>query len=900
MNGARTVLLLSLAACSPGSGSDVGPSLPKIPDASTRVVVLDDQGRGVVGATVTAGGARTITGRNGRGDFLATPRGRLVVDVDVDAAAARSGDQLADLRVALDVTGPDLPQVLHVADLDGGTPAVLALGTQGAPATVLSSGGARVQIAAGASVGSSATGTTVTVAAGDLQGMHLPGNLPVAPGGALLFGRGVCVAPAGVTFAPAADLELADDLGVGAGTARLFRLDPQSGEWSELAVGGTGAGGRITAAGAVAGGGVYAFAVEVAAATVTGRVLDAAPVPNRVADIVPDAYVRIDTVAVVTGGDGRFVATGVPATLADGSPRALAIELFAGGAWLPVRRALAAAVSGATVDLGDLQLDTMPAGNVRVQQVLRGRALALRPARASSLRGEVVIATASDAAGQTLFEDVPADYFGFQDGLARDFREVVYGQSVGFLERGRRWLDASQFFVERAWYEGARRTRAYVSDALGGGPIEQAWVIQGDVPGQGAAELTQEGGTVFVTRDFAGRATAVNRSARDGRVVVHAVSIVTPDGEHLELPLQRAWRAPVGAFERHGLVGGDVVGADPARGHELRVTRTLSTQEWWDEQVPGAGIGAPPAVPVDVDPAVVHDRYVAGVPVPRGNIAIAETSTPGGLKTLQRLGLASGVEPLQGGRLARDVVLDAAATSTFVVPGALAGAPPELDASQLSVALALLQPEGRVVDVVRGLRGNHAVNGTDLALTLPPLDGALAGNGWLVLLGGSWPSNGTTIRVANLVSLPRPTPSSLPSSPLGDVRFAPFPTLTSPANGAVVAAADGITVQFALPPGTVYGVVELRADDGTERLLWQAWVPPVLTQFAFVRLPPEAPTPLVPGRTYTLTVAAYFGDGAVIGADGPYRCATTFLQSIGPVETGLNQVTSRAVQVTTN
>jgi hypothetical protein len=88
-------LLLSLAAGCAGDGSDIGPKLPRLPDASSKVVVLDDQGRGVVAATVSVSGTSTsaITGPNGRGDLLSYPVGTVTFDVDGRSAAAVAGDR---------------------------------------------------------------------------------------------------------------------------------------------------------------------------------------------------------------------------------------------------------------------------------------------------------------------------------------------------------------------------------------------------------------------------------------------------------------------------------------------------------------------------------------------------------------------------------------------------------------------------------------------------------------------------------------------------------------------------------------------------------------------------------------------------------------------------------------
>ena len=59
----------ALAACD-GPGSDIGPAFPKLPEASSKFVVLDDQGRGIVEARIAVLGTSMTgtTARSGRGD----------------------------------------------------------------------------------------------------------------------------------------------------------------------------------------------------------------------------------------------------------------------------------------------------------------------------------------------------------------------------------------------------------------------------------------------------------------------------------------------------------------------------------------------------------------------------------------------------------------------------------------------------------------------------------------------------------------------------------------------------------------------------------------------------------------------------------------------------------------
>src|SRR5204863_9824697 len=103
-----------------------------------------------------------------------------------------------------------------------------------------------------------------------------------------------------------------------------------------------------------------------------------------------------------------------------------------------------------------------------------------------------------------------------------------------------------------------------------------------------------------------------------------------------------------------------------------------------------------------------------------------------------------------------------------------------------------------------------------------------------------------------------------------------------------------------VPPSAIYGLLELRSELPGDTLLWEVMLPPALTQVVFVTLPQPAESPLKPGRTYTLTVSAFFANEAIAGSLPPYRDFTPYVQSIGDVERGVTQVTRRSIQITTN
>ncbi|HEB54275.1 MAG TPA: carboxypeptidase regulatory-like domain-containing protein [bacterium] len=879
--------LFSLLLGCAGNGSDIGPRLSRLPNASTKVLVLDDQNRGVVSAKVAVVGTswRATTGRNGRGDFLANPTGRRLYEVDARYAAATAGDFLVKYRVALTVDGDDLPMPLHVPEIPSASAGVFSTGAQGATGTVTSSSGATLTIASGTLVewDGESQGATARIGLGELAPQHLPGDLPSGATGTRLFGRGYFIGPYGLRFTPGIDLDVPDDLNVTTPAAQLFWLDADTGEWMPVATAGANSG-RLQALGSITRSGLYAWGVSTEARTVSGRIVD----PNG--EPVRGALVRVDHLYATAANDGSFQVDLVPARLGDGSTRSALVEVYAGGFWLPTVTTTTAGYDAAPVDLGDLALDTLVAGNVRVQQVVRARADPFQPARLSSVFGEVALFTTSDALGQAVFEDVPTGYFGSQEARRRNYSLVYYGQSLGFLPAAQRWLDSYQFLSERPWFVGTRGGRGYVCDAVGGGPIFGAAVVQGEIVAEGYIGETRENGLLFADRGWARRATATLKTERDGRSITHAYTYELPSSDHLEFPMRRVLRTPLGAFDRHALVMGRIANPTPGAQHGLRVARRLSRQEWWDDVVDGVPIQS--TLPIDVDPANTHDAFQCGAPLAGGNLALVEYDQPGGRNRLRQVLVYPDVHvgAIEGelGDLGSLALLPA--DGTFLLDEVLAGAPDEVDANALDLALAVDLPDAGVAEVFRDLAGSLTSAGNDLQIGLPRLlGGALAGAKWLALVRGSTTVAGVTSSHASLFELDEDVESGL--------SFQPFPTLTSPAPNEAVPAA-GFEVKFSLPAGALGGFVELRSETSGELLLWQVRVRPDQPDFTFVALPSEASTPLVAGRTYTLTVTAYFGDVDIPSPD-PYGDFTSFAQSLGLVEVGVTQYTQRSVTITT-
>ena len=875
--------LVLLAACA-GDGSDIGPRLPRIPDKSSKVLLFDDDNQGVVSATVALAGSTTsaLTGRNGRGDFLATPRGRLLFDVDPSWAAATAGDTLGGYRVALTVTGPDAPTPLHVPQLPDSASAVVNVGLQTTATTISSAHGA-LAVASGVSISVEGVTETTRLSLGELSAEHLPGDVPSSGVGTRLFGRGFYVAPLGASFSAGLDLDVEDDIRATTLGAELFWLDDQSGEWIIVGVA-TASAGRLTASGVIERGGLYAFGVIVEdVRSVEGRVVDVEGLP------VPDVMVTVDQRHTTTASNGTFFLDGVAETYGNGDLRDAPLELYAGGSWLPVITSLTVSGSSPTIDVGDVELDTVRAGNVRVQQVLRARADGFQPARLSSVIGEVALSQMSDANGQVTFEDVPSGYFGFQEGRRQNDRRVYYGQEVGFLEFGRRWLDSYQFLFDRPWFQGTRSTRGYICDRVGGGPVEFAYLVKGDTADAGYIGETRETGQLFGERGFKRRATATLRTEREGVAITHGFTVALPRSDHQEFPMRRVLRRPLGNFERHGYVTGSVTGTTPGSSYDTRVTRRMTRQELWDAVVEGAPMSS--TFPVDIAVGPTQSGFRVGLPVAGGNIAVVELADNNGKDRLEKYAVLADVRDglVEGANLTLDDPVPLVASTQFVLQDALAAAPAEVDATSLELSIGQEVDGAGVVDVARRVDGSISLTGDDLELALPPLS---LGERWILLLGGESTSADVTSSHYSMIDVEGATTTGF--------AFRPFPTLTAPAAGATVAA-SGFDVEFSLPAGCLGGKIELYSEGaGSEdTLIWEVLVPPDELDFRFVQLPAEAETPLLANRTYTLKVSAWFGTVDIF-TPNVYGDFVAFAQSIAPVEGGVRQVTTRSIEIQTN
>lgn len=877
-------VLAVLAACK-GSGSDVGPSFVDLPAASCRVSVRDDAGRAVAGARVSVGTATAVTGKSGRGDLFAAPRGNQLVEVDAAAASASATDRLASLAVALDVPGPDLPSTIYLPDTDGSAELVVATGAATGAVTLDDSGrtGARLQLGAGTVVADGAA-ASVTLRIGELDRTHLPAPLPSAPSGAWFATRGFWIDPPTATFAPGATLQVPDELQAAGLGCSLYHLDPATGLWTPAAGTASTGGGTIQLANAVHEGGLYVYVFDAPVATVRGRLVD------RDARAVPAAHVRVDSAVTTTDSGGRFEAQ-VAGDDASANARTVEVEALGGPLWFAARTTTTTAAigGGGNVDLGDLVLDTIPVTDFRIQAIRRGRSETGRRVTASTARHAVATSGYTDSQGQCRLEDAASGYFSWFAAFPFDRNEVFYAQSLLFVPEGRRRQDAYSFYDDRGWFVGGRSTQTWVVDSIGIGAVEGAAVVRGRTAREGFVADTPQTGRVFVGRDFGGRATATLRSESAGLATVSAFTIEQPNGDHLEMPVVRRQLVLDGAYDRHGLIEGEFTGFQPTSTRQLYASRPLEFDEWFDQRFAGAEPSG--VVPTRVGGVLPAGRFRAGIALPAGHVAVAEGTVAGGVFTLTGAGVRLDVVVPEGTIEPLDLPIDRPANTVFTATGALTDLDGTFTAADLRFDLALEQPSGRIAEIARDVGGNLTANGADASFLLPALTGPLAGHAWLVALSvrASTATTATSQR-----SLLRFTASAATSVP-----FTPLPTLTGPLDGATVPA-TGFQVDFALPTDAMYATIELRSD-GAEQRLWTVLVPPTDTQFEFVELPTQAESPLEAGRTYTMTLTTYRADaGFLFDRAEFYRDLVTYWVTIGAAERGVRASSSRTVTITAN
>jgi hypothetical protein len=843
----RAGLLLAagiLAACT-GEGSDIGPTLPPLPAKVFRVLVQDAEARGVSSAGVTlpqVAGALGVTRREGIVDLPGDPRGAQLLLVDGTSAAAADGDDLGSLAIRFDVDPlGQMAFVVHLPDLAGSSGLGLGAGILQGPAVLDDAGwsGARLELDAGTAVDFGGPASAV-LRSGALRSDRIP-PLRLGGGQASLATRGIAIDPPEAGFVPAAALSLPNDLGLPAGAdVDLFRLDPVDGTWSRTGAGTVGADAQmIRVPAGVPGGGLYAAAVPAPdSARLLGRVLR-----KGTTDPLFGLRVRAGQVTAVTDGAGRFVLDPVPVGDAGGNRAPVRLSLGGGALVRPANEEFAFDVQpGGERDLGDIESTNVYAVTVRLQLIDRGR---VAPRRAISL-GDTVSGTGSrawtDADGSWIFSGVEEGVFGFLSERIDDQEpdEIRVTEGLLFVSRGSN-RDIRSFYDLQDW-AGNGDPLVWAIDPEFRGAVSGAFVFRNRGGGDEAVGLTRAD---QINRfDIRGlEAIVTSETDLEGVQVRSAFSIQNVDSGRLEVPLPRASRRPLGAFERFGRVRGQYRGAGPDL--RVRVTTPVTFDTWLRAVLDRRAFDA--GVPVFSEPSRDGGReFELGVPDFGGDLVATSTAAEPGGTRLVDLAFRGGLGVAPAADLPLDLGDPLAAATPFTAVGALRGRDPRIPAAAFVADLGVLLAGGEVIDVARELGANVRAAAEDLVVELPALAGPAAGAQHLAMLHGAVRDQGADLEQWSLVRFGGPSAAAQP--------LLMVPVVGSPAPGATLPVA-GFEVRYTLPADALWGTIVLRSAAGEPLRRWEAVVSP-LRDAQRIRQMPSGPAVLAAG-SYTLEVTAY-------------------------------------------
>jgi hypothetical protein len=279
--------------------------------------------------------------------------------------------------------------------------------------------------------------------------------------------------------------------------------------------------------------------------------------------------------------------------------------------------------------------------------------------------------------------------------------------------------------------------------------------------------------------------------------------------------------------------------------------------------------------------------FRAGVPLPRGHLAVVEGDATGGALALERAFLALDLAAREGEVQALSGAF-APADTTFLARGLFLGLDPRIGNAALRFDWGARGPGGTVADVARSLGGTSLlIAGADAGFRLPS-----AAGGPVLCLSGRATAAGVDVEQRSVVEFA--AGSELQARPLLGV-----PVIHSPAPGATVAA-GGFSVQFGCPPEATYVQVLLRSDDGTDLRQWQVLAFGTVTRFEFRELPAEAAAILAPGRTWQLTVSAHrVADGPLPQQGNPFNSVIANFASLRPGALGVDAIASATITVST-
>lgn len=879
---AAAALLVALAACT-GDGSDVGPRIEPQPQASFRLVVKDDAGRGVASAVVTISGvAGTVsTTRGGRAEFGDWLGGRRRFAIDASAAAAAPGDRLAPLVFAADAQPANqLPFVVHVADTAGSTGLTVTAGVLGSAATLDDTGwsGTRLDLSAGTVIGLDASPATLRT--GALRGDHVP-PLRTIDGSPAVVTRGILLEPLSATFAPAATLTLPNDIGLPAnGSAPLYRLDPGDGEWRIVGTATADATGAVlTAAGAVVGGGLHAVAAPApATARIVGRAIQEPVVAGEMTSL-RGLRVRAGQVVALADGDGRFALEGVPVADAGGTPVDPIVMLAGGAEHRPTyEERTVAAAPGSEVDLGTIESAASFATNVRVLIVERGRPISGQRFSIGSTQSGSGGTGVTDADGRVDLPGVEAGFAGFLQSRPdpRERFQVQSIEGIGQVDIARS-IDLQLFNTEQPWLGFGGGTGVWAIDPDTRAPQANAWIFRQRNGGDEFLDVTKPN---QIDREELGGSHAILtlETSLAGRTLRSAFEVQSIFVGRIEVPLQSAPRASVGNYEPFGIATGTLGGSTDTR--LIASTPIVDADAWLRAAQADTTLQA--AVPMPTLPgATAPGAFEIGVIAGAGTVIGSSVDVVQSATVLRDVSFVERTRIPTGVRAPLALIGPLPADQPFVAPAALAGRDSRVPLDAFGFALGIQMPSGHVLDVGRSFAGT--ASGDDVTFTLPGLAGPLADASHLVLWRGSGADGAATVTQSAYLPFAAPT---RPPVPLLDL-----PIVTAPAAGAQLPV-TGFDVEYQLPQGCHYVLTTLRSTDPDQPVCWEA-LAPAASSGARIRRMPRGPEILVPGHYVLEVTAVRLEPGSALDQFGQdYQAVVARWVGIGPATRGVGATSS--------
>lgn len=880
-------LLFCITACIK-SGTDQGPKLPQLPEATAKGIVMDTDGNPVSNAYITVDSITTFTDQRGRFRLDNKPAQPKIVHVDarLTSVSAPGGGILDTLNVAgsFDAVNGVFERPIVMPNFAKGVSASISVNNGAILSGTLTDPSTGVQLVLDGAI-ATIPGTSATQAT--LRFVSIP---PEAVTAALrVVGQeraGIAyfaISPSNLQFTSAPVARIADTtFGVAAAISaskavspELDYLDPSAGTWTVNGAA-TISGGFVRSS-LVQDGGIYCLSVALPAqrrTIVTARLLD-----QNLEPLTSAIALARDGRASITDNNGLLAIPDVTAADANDTPFLVNLQMFS-TPYLTQHAMRADLITpqvgpGLTTDFSDRPIATVPAGRVRVLPVFEGEKRANARVGAASMFGgrfeDSQFATKQGAE----FWDVPVGYYevtavdDFNDAnalraAARGNVKIAGGSAdiQLFMQRSRLRTPKQRGRVREVAVRSTSLTPVFNSFHMLGlnGSNNQLGFSPYGVGGFGRALP----GQVLTTAAQEVSASAFGTSGLD---------LYRRRAFHSQLTEASLRRSPVSAFLNYLPKGYDrasaffgnvtqntdpnaVVPVNGAYATEVRARHTASFEKRLSvvmgaEQEPGASLAQVARRPSTQDAA-----FEVLAPVGHATIALVErdaANAEANIGNITKVGFLSEEASFFAERKQRDVALALASNTT--ISTTLAGA-----LAPQGISLVLEDSAGRGIDI--GAQSDFTYNGGNGALQVRVPSGA-GGRVAIVATASGATANGSSFEAAaanvtgetapfQFLTIPE---LNAPAPPVGEkIQIAPTTTGIS---WSADPAASEIVIQLARVATQTESDGKIVKQDSE----WSVRLPGTETNFIFPTTPSSHKNVPVPvffesGATYLLTIEA--------------------------------------------